>query len=90
MTFHKDLFLKICQKYGVQFSGDYDSVMLNDNGRVRKLSEYDVGRILFPAGIITYSDTADAYTDPKVRISDVPQEDLSAIKLQSDEFLVAA
>ena len=64
--------------------------MLNDNGCVRKLSEYDVGRILFPAGIITYSDTEDTYAEPKVRISDVLQEDLSAIKLQSDKFLVAA
>jgi len=90
MTFHKDLFLEICQKYGVQFSGDYDSVMLNDNGCVRKLSEYDAGRILFPAGIITYNDTEDTYAEPKVRISDVLQEDLSAIKLQSDKFLVAA
>lgn len=44
--FNKELFLKLCEKYGVQFSSEYDTTMINDNGKLRPLVDSDIADLV--------------------------------------------
>ena len=56
MTFNKDLFLELCQEYGVRFSNDYDTIMLEENGHIHELCDEDIERVLLPhREFISYS-----------------------------------
>ena len=61
MTFNKDLFLELCKEYGVRFSKDYDTIMLEENGHIHELCDKDIERVLLPHRefIISYSDSDD-------------------------------
>ncbi len=87
MTFQKDLFLEICRKYGVQFSGAYDTLMLNDNGCIKELHDEDVERIMLPSDVISCS--VSECTDSDITIS-IPQETSHLIDFVPDNLLVAA
>lgn len=46
-TFDKDLFYRLCKKYGVELSDEYDKPMLKEPGdTVRPLTDKDVLNIL--------------------------------------------
>ena len=46
-SFDKELFYRLCKKYGVEFSEEYDKPMLKEpDGTVRPLTDKDVLNIL--------------------------------------------
>ncbi len=87
MTFNKDLFLELCQEYGVQFSKDYKSIMLDDDGNIRELCDEDIEHIMLPSAFIPYSDSE--CTDGGVVIN-IPQGISSDVSLLPDNLLAAA
>ena len=87
MTLNKDLFLELCHEYGVQFSKNYNSIMLDDDGNIRELRERDVDELLLSSDSVPYNDSE--FVENKVELN-ILQIASSAIDFLPDSLLVAA
>lgn len=41
-----DLFLSLCEKYGVDMDDQYDHIMIKEDNKLHKLSDDDIRRVL--------------------------------------------